>query len=833
LESVVVFLNYSIETQLKEQIVMPHGINYVTVVGAGTMGAAIAGHLANAGIPVTLLDIAPDELTPEEEQAGLTVDHPTVRNRIVQAGYQRMLKAKPANLFSADKANLITVGNLEDDFDSAISKSDWIVEVIVERPKPKQELMARIEATAPADAIISSNTSGIPIHIISQGRSDEFKRRFLGTHFFNPPRYLHLLEIIPTAETDPQIVERMRIFAGEALGKGVVVCKDTPNFIANRMISFIQSDIMEYAVENGYTVEEVDRLTGTLLGRPRTGTFRLNDLVGIDVMTMVGENLYDMVPDDEDREVLRGEYSTSIMQTMVANGLLGSKSGQGFFKTVLDEKGKKSFWGLDLQMAAEEGEIDYLAPQKPRWTSVGEVRELPLGDRLRELIVADDSAGELVWHTLSQTLAYASKRIPEIADSIVDIDNAMHWGFGWEMGPFETWDIFGVAETVNRMLGEGMSVAPWVQEMLDSGHESFYTYHGMMRMVYSPANKAYVPIQESPLVLRIPQLKRCHESIAENDSASLLEIGDGVLLLEFHSKMNALDAELLQIANAAVDALHGNATGLVIANEGQNFCVGANLLQVGIAAQSGQWEELEQMIRFSQDTMMAMRKAPKPVVAAPFQRVLGGGVEVIMAADRVVAQAESYIGLVEVGVGLIPGSGGCKEMVRRQISPHMHVTNVNATPYLRQVFEQVGFAKVSLSATEARQMGYLSDQDRIVMNADHLLAEAKQAVLDLAHGGYQSPVTTGNVFAAGRDVLASVYVEIYSMESAGFISAHDAVVARKLGYTLTGGDLSMPQWMDEQYFLDLEREAFLSLLGEEKTMDRIWFMLQNGKPLRN
>ena len=414
---------------------MPNGINYVTVIGAGTMGAAIAGHLANAGIPVTLLDIVPGELTPEEEAAGLTLESPQVRNRIVKAGFDRMVKAKPNNLFTKDTAKLISLGNLEDDFEEAVAKSDWIIEVIIERPGPKQALMERIEAHAPAEAVISSNTSGIPIHIIAEGRSDEFKKRFLGTHFFNPPRYLHLLEIIPTPDTDPAVVERMRNFAENALGKGVVICKDTPNFIANRMISFIQSDIMEFAIENGYTVEEVDKLTGPLLGRPKTGTFRLNDVIGIDVMALVSGNLYDLIPDDEDREILRGEYSSAVMQALIDNNLLGAKTGQGFYKTVKNEKGKKIFMGLDLQAAAEDGEIEYLEPQKPRWSSVGDARDLPLAERLKDLVNADDSAGELIWHTLSRTMAYASKRIPEIADGIVDIDNAMKWGFAWKMGP--------------------------------------------------------------------------------------------------------------------------------------------------------------------------------------------------------------------------------------------------------------------------------------------------------------------------------------------------------------------------------------------------------------
>lgn len=811
---------------------MSHGINRATVIGAGTMGAAIAGHLANAGVPVTLLDVAPGELTEEEAAAGLTLDSEAVRNRMVRAGYERMRKARPASLFSDECADRITLGNLEDDLERAAGQSDWIIEVIVERPEPKQQLMARLEACAAPDAIITTNTSGIPIHIISEGRSADFKRRFFGTHFFNPPRYLHLLEIIPTADTDPALVARMKDFAEKRLGKGVVICKDTPNFVANRMISFIQSDIMEFAVQEGYTVEEVDRLTGPLLGRPRTGTFRLNDIIGVDVLKLVSDNLYDLIPDDEDRDVLRAERSSNMLDTLIEKGLLGSKTGQGFYKTVLDDGGNKSFWGLDLQAAADEGTIDYVEPEKPRWSSVGEARDLPLPERLRTLVDADDRAGELIWHTLAQTMAYASKRVPEIADSLVDIDNAMKWGFAWEMGPFEMWDALGVQETVDRMESEGMSVAPWVHEMLRSDHRTFYAHAGERREVYNAAAESYVPIDEDELVLRVSDLRHAGAPLAENDSAALFELGDGVLLLEFHSKMNALDPDIWAMMGEAIDRLHGGATGLVIGNDGQNFCVGANLMLIGMAAQSGAWDEVEASLRQGQDTLMALRTAPRPVVVAPFQRVLGGGAETVMAADCVLAHAETYIGLVEMGVGIIPGWGGCKEMVRRRVSPHMSAENVNPSPYLQEIFEQIGFAKVSTSAAEARAMSFLGEGDRIIMNRDHLLAEARNQVLHMQHG-YVAPSVAGTVYAAGTDQLANMRIGIYMLQQGGYISEHDALIAEKLAHVLCGGELSAPTWMDEQYFLDLECEAVLSLLGEPKTQERIWHMLQNGKPLRN
>jgi 3-hydroxyacyl-CoA dehydrogenase len=616
------------------------------------------------------------------------------------------------------------------------------------------------------------------------------------------------------------------------LGKGVVICKDTPNFIANRMISFIQSDLMEYAIENGYSVEAVDALTGPLLGRPKTGTFRLNDIVGIDVMAMVGENLYGLIPEDEDREILRGEYGTAVMKALVANKMLGSKSGQGFYKTVVDEKGKKSFWGLDLQTAAEDGKLEYVEPKKQRWSSVGDARNLELPQRLAALVDADDEAGELIWHTLSRTMAYASKRVPEIADSIVDIDNAMKWGFAWEMGPFETWDSLGVKKVVSRLEGEGATVAPWVKEMLASGKTSFYTYAGNKKLAYSPLCKDYEEIDRGPLVMSIPDVRRTSSKVDGNEMASLWDIGDGVLLLEWHTRVNALDGPMFEMMQSAIDRMHGSAAGLVIANNGKNFAVGANIFAMMLAVQSNMWNELEMMIKMGQEIFMGLRTAPKPVVAAPHQMALGGGCEICLAADRIAADAETYMGLVEVGIGVIPGWGGCKEMVRRRISPHMNATNVNPTPYLRQVFETVGFAKVSTSGAEARELGFLTENDLVVLNTEHRIAEAKQQVLMLGEG-YRPPVVTGNVWAAGRDVVAAVNVEVHGMQQGGYISEYDGHVARKLGYILAGGDLSSGQWMDEQYFLDLEREAFLSLVGEKKTQARIQYMLENNKPLRN
>ncbi len=829
---------------------MSRTISHVTVIGAGTMGAAIAGHLANAGVSSHLLDVSPTELTPEEQAKGLSLEDRAVRNRIAQSGLERMTQARPASLFSPELAGLITLGNVDDDLEAAVAQSDWIVEAIVERPRPKQELMARLDAIAPADAVISTNTSGIPIHIISAGRSQAFQRRFLGTHFFNPPRYLRLLELIPGEQTDSAIVADMRAFAEKRLGKGVVIARDVPNFVGNRMFSYILSSLLEFAVANDYTVEEVDRLTGTLIGRPKTATFRLLDVVGIDVASLVGEHLYDMIPDDEDRDTLRGPLGTEVLMTLLQNGFLGAKSGQGFYKTVVDREGRKSFWGLDLQ-AASEGEVDYMQPARTNWPGVDAVRNAPLPDRLRGLVASrpagedgeetGDEAAGLVWHTLSRTLAYASKRVPEIADSPIDIDNAMKWGFGWEMGPFETWDALGVADTTQRMADEGLAVAPWVQEMLGKGHDSFYRSEessgpgvsAASMQVYNPQTGQYESADDGDRVVSIPALKRGRGVLAGNSAASLLDMGDGVLLLEFHTKMNALDLEINSIADAAIERLHGSATGLVIGNQGGNFSAGANLLLIGALAQSGDTDKLDAAIKALQQMILQLRQAPKPVVAAPYQLALGGGAEVTMCADRIVAHAELYIGQVEVGVGLIPAAGGCKELIRRLISPHMKTQNADPSSHLQRVFELVALAKVSTSAAEARQMGFLGPRDRVVMNSDHLLAEAKAEVLRMAEEGYGPPAVTGNIYAAGRDYLANLRVGIYSMREARYITEHEAIIADQLAYVLCGGELSQPAWMDEQYFLDLEREGFKTLCGYPKSHERIWHMLKNGKPLRN
>lgn len=807
---------------------MTYRIQRAAVIGAGTMGAAIAAHLANAGVPVYLLDIAPNKLTEKEEAAGLTLEHPKVRNRIVKEGFERMSKARPASFVSPDRSRLITIGNLEDNFDW-IGEADWVLEAIIEKLEPKQQLMARIEATRKPTSIVSTNTSGIPIASIAAGRSDEFRKHFMGTHFFNPPRYLKLLEVIPTADTDPASVEFISRFAEQRLGKGVVICKDTPNFIANRLASVSGAFMLDYILKHEYTVEEVDRITGPLIGRPKSASFRLYDLVGFDVAMFVRENLYDLIPDDESREYLRSPRVEALSKQMFERGWLGNKSGQGFYKTIR-QNGKKEYWPLNLET------MEYEAPTKPRFESMGKAKDVePLGKRVRMLLEADDRAAQLVRALTWNGLAYASRRVPEIADDIVALDRTIRWGFMNDAGPFELWDGIGVAETVAMMEADGVEVADWVKEMLAGGHATFYQYEGERATgYYDLATKAYKPIDTDAdrNVIILKDMKASGKVIKHNLGASVIDLGDGVAALEFHTKLNALDQDILEMAEFALSKVDQDFEGLVIGNNADNFCVGANIFAIAVAAQNQDWDQIEQGIRALQDLMMRTRYFHKPVVAAPTGMALGGGAEVVMGASRVVAASETYIGLVEVGVGLIPGGGGCKEMVRRVIGPPLQTKNANVLPYMQRLFETIGQAKVGTSAAESRTLGFLSDTDRIVMNRGHVLAEAKREVLAMAAAGYTAPIPP-KLYAAGRDALAALHVGLYMFQEGAYISEYDAHVGRKLARVLSGGEISQPTWVDEQHFLDLEREAFVSLCGEEKTLERIWHMLQKGKPLRN
>ena len=807
---------------------MKYKIHNAVVIGAGTMGAAIAAHLANAGVPVTLLDIVPNSLTPKEEKRGLTLDDPGVRNRIVREGLERAIKSRPASFFTTDFASLVSTGNLEDDFD-VIGQADWVIEVIIENLEIKRKLMERIDAVRAAHTIVSTNTSGIPVASIAEGRSEGFRQHFLGTHFFNPPRYLKLLEVIPAPDTLPEVLEFVDHFCEYRLGKGIVPAKDTPNFIANRLAFGSAAYALDFILENEYTVEEVDAITGPPIGNPKTGTFRLIDLVGIDIWEHVGKNLAPAIPHDEHAlRYLNSERVNNLIHTMVERGSLGNKTKEGFYKQV-GVDGKKAFWPLNLQT------LEYEEATKPRFESIGKVKdEEDLGERLKILLAAEDKAGRLVQALTFQSLAYASERIPEIADTPKPIDDAMRWGFGRQAGPFETWDMLGVAETAEAMKAAGFSPAPWVEKMLAGGHASFYQVEDDSKVgVYNPVKGDYDPIPRPPELIVLKELKAVGKVIKKNPGASLIDLGDGVVCVEFHTKMNAIDDDILNMISEALDrAEAGEFDGLVIGNDGDAFSAGANLFGVVMASQNEMWDQLEALVKYLQDINMRMRYFPKPVVVAPAGLVLGGGAEVMMHANRIVAGAESYIGQVEIGVGVIPAGGGTKELLRRILNPAMQTQNVEALPFLQRIFELIGLAKVATSAEEARKFGFLGPSDRVVMNRDHLIAEAKREVLNMVAAGYHPPLPE-KIYAAGRDGLAALKVSVYMMAEGGYITGHEHLIASKLGYVMMGGELSKPTWVDEQYILDLEREAFLSLCGEKKTQERMWHMLQKGRALRN
>jgi 3-hydroxyacyl-CoA dehydrogenase len=780
---------------------LTNDIRRVAVLGAGTMGAAIAAHAANAGLAVDLLDL--------DREA-------------VQGGFERMLAARPAALASPRLADRIRLGTFEQDFER-LADADWVVEAVVERLEPKQELLARVEKTVGPAAVVSSNTSGLPLHSVAEGRSDDFRRRFLGTHFFNPPRYLKLVELIGTADTDPEVLEGMRAFVERVLGKGAVVAKDTPNFIANRLGSFAGMHDVRYALEHGYSIEEVDALTGPLVGRPKTATFRLFDQVGLDVMVGVAGNLYELAPDDEQRDVLPAPEP---LKRMLEARRLGNKTGGGFYRRGRRD-GQTVFDVLDLDT------LEYRPAAPPDLPIVASARDHDdLGARLRFLLdkADEDRGARYLRDTLLPSLAYAARRVPEIADSLVEVDHAVEWGFGYELGPFRAWDAIGVADGVARMEALGIAVPAWVTEMLAAGHQAFYRDG----QVYSPLTRDYVPVPADPEVIDLDRLKEGGAEVAGNASASLVDLGDGVLCFELHAPASAIDAAVVELAARAHEELEsGRWAGLVIANQARNFCVGANLGEVGMAAYQGQHDQVVAAVQGLQDVLMGLRYAPRPVVVAPHGQTLGGGAEIVLHGDRVVAALETYIGLVEVGVGIVPAGGGCKELLRRVVAPAMRAApDAPALPFVQRVFETVGLAKVATSAVEAQELGFLEEHDVIVLNAEHQLAAAKREVLDLADA-YRPPAREASVYAAGLPVLAALELGVQTLQWAGQASDHDGVVARHLARVLCGGELSLGQWVTEQHILDLERDAFLALLREPKTMERIQGFLMTGKVIRN
>ncbi|RJP50223.1 MAG: 3-hydroxyacyl-CoA dehydrogenase/enoyl-CoA hydratase family protein [Anaerolineaceae bacterium] len=793
---------------------MNYHIHKAVVIGSGTMGAAIAAHLANIGVPVTLLDI-PAKDSPD-------------KNKIVKEGWDRCIKAKPANLMSADLKTFVTLGNLEDDF-GAIAEADWVCEAIIENLKIKQDLMARIDEVRKPNTIVTTNTSGIPVKAIAEGRSKEFKKHFLGTHFFNPPRYLKLLEIIPTADTSRDVTEFFVHFGEFNLGKGIVLCKDTPNFIGNRVAFGTGAFALDFILNNDYTVDEVDALTGPLMGRPKTATFRLIDLVGVDVWDHVGKNLAPLIPYDKlGQKYLAAEKPRKLMDTLLERKWLGNKTKVGFYKEVRNAEGKKEFHSLDLNT------FEHVPAGKPRFDSVKAAKDVEgLGDRLKIMLEADDKAAKLVKALTYQSLQYVSTIIPEVADTAKPIDDAVRWGFMHEAGPFETWDMLGVKETVKHMKAEGYTPAKWVDEMLKSGVETFYQYKGENKVgVYDVAKKKYAKLKQPEGFVLLKDLRGTKKEISKNAGASLYDIGDGVAMVEFHTKMNALDDDIFAITTEALDKLDTDFEGLVVGSEADNFSAGANLFMVVVAAQQGMWDQLDSAVKKLQNMNMRMRYSPKPIVIAPAGLALGGGCEITMHASRVVAAAETYIGLVELGAGVIPAGGGTKEYMRRIINPAMRIENAEPFPFIQKAFLQIGQAKVATSAEEARGMGILNPQDQMVTNRDHLLTEAKKEVVHLAASGYKPPAPE-LIYAPGRDMYGAMKVGAWSFKEGNYITEYDAHIATKLAYVMAGGELSRPTWVSEQYILDLEREAFLSLCGEEKTQARMWSLLQTGKPLRN
>ena len=771
---------------------MTYSIRRAVVIGSGTMGGGIAAHFANAGVPVYLLDIS---------------------QKIVTASLERLKKSKPPAFFTPETAELLTIGNL-DDHEAWIGEGDWIVEAIVEELPAKRALVASIDRLRKPESIVSSNTSGLPIARIAAGASDGFKAHFIGTHFFNPPRYMKLLEVIPTRETKPEITDFVRDFAERRLGKGVVLCKDTPNFIANRLASISGVTLLDFVLQHGYTVEETDAIAGPLIGRPKTAAFRLQDLVGLDVASSVATNLYGLIEDDESREVLRSPRIEALRKDQMERGRLGDKSGQGFYK-----KGGKSIETLDLETH------EYRQRREPEIPSIAEAHKIKsLPARLQFVLNQDDKAGALARHVIYNSLGYAARRIPEITDDIINVDRATRWGFSHEMGPFELWDALGVRVTAEAMHKSGIAVAPWVTEMLAAGNENFYRNGSY----YDPVRRSYVPIVADPQTIDLADGR----VVRENKGASLIDIGDGVLCLEFHTKMNTLDDDVRGMIVQSVEELeHGAWTGMVIGNDGADFCVGANL--AGGLGPNGS-EALDRGVKSMQDALMAVRFCAKPIVTAPFGRALGGGAEVAMAGARIVAAAETYMGLVEVGVGLVPGAGGCKELVRRVVSPAVkQAPNADPLPFVQNVLQTIATAKVSTSAAEARFLGFLHSADRIVMNRDRLIAEAKEEVLELAAHGYTAPVREKSCYAAGRDVLAALKAGIYVLQQGAYMSEYDAFLSSRLASILCGGDLSSGQWVDEQFLLDREREVFVALCRQPKTLERIQHMLSTGKPLRN
>lgn len=796
-------------------------IKKVAVLGSGIMGSQIGLHFANIGVQVLLLDIVPRELSSKESAKGLTLEHPAVRNRIVNDALQNALKMKPAPAYHAGVAKLVQTGNFEDDLPK-IADCDWVIEVVVEKLEIKQKVFEQVEKHRKPGTLITSNTSGIPMQLMSQGRSEDFQRHFCGTHFFNPPRYLRLLEIIPGPKTDPEVLDFLMHYGDLFLGKETVLCKDTPAFIANRIgIQAIMS-ALHTIEEMELTVGEVDRMTGPLIGRPKSATFRTTDVVGLDTMVNVANNLYHGLPNDESRDTFK---LPAIVKELYDRKWWGDKTKQGFFKKTKTPEGKKEILEVNLQT------FEYGPRTKAKFPSLEMVKEQEdLKARLRTLIKAQDKAGEFYRKTFYDTFRYCSVRIPEIADELYKIDDAVCAGFGWELGPFETWDAMGVKATAEAMQAAGQTPAQWVYDMLEAGAESFYRSENGQKQYWDINAKAYKTIPGTEGFILLDTL-RDSKKVWGNAGTTLFDLSDGILGLEFHTKMNTIGAEVIEGINTAISMAEKDYRGLVVGNESANFSAGANLAVLYMYAIEQEYDEVEMMVRQFQNTMTRARFSSIPVVAATAGLALGGGCELTLHADAVQAHAETYIGLVEFGAGVIPAGGGTKELVLR-CSDALHKGDPELN-MLEQFFMNIATAKVATSAAEARDMHILRPSDRITLNRSRLLADAKQRAIELAEAGYTQPTERKDIKVQGRTGMAFVEAGISQMLYGSYISEHDAKIARKLNYAMNGGDLTQPTLVSEQYLLDLEREAFVSLCAEPKSLERMHSILFKGKPLRN
>lgn len=808
---------------------MNRSIKKVAVLGSGVMGSRIACHFANIGVEVLLLDRSPDELLAAEQAKGLSLTDTSVRNRLVNQSLEAALKSNPSPIYSKRFAKAIRTGNFEDNLKD-IAAVDWVIEVVVERLDIKQQILEQVDKYRTPGTLVTSNTSGIPIHMMADGRSDDFKAHFCGTHFFNPPRYLRLLEIIPTAHTDPKVVDFLMHYGDKFLGKTTVLCKDTPAFIGNRIGVYSMLSLAHLVEKMKLSVEEVDKYTGPAMGHPKSATFRTADVVGLDTLVNVAKGLHANLPDDESSEVFA---LPDYIQQMVERKWFGEKSGQGFYKKVKGADGKSEILVLDLET------FDYRKQLKVQSATLEATKPVDdLRKRMKVYAAGTDKAGQLFRAMHYPLFEYVSHRVPEITDDFFRIDDAMRAGFGWELGPFEVWDALGVQDTIEKMRkadklvpGQRGEVAHWIVEMLEAGHESFYKVVNGVRHYYSVEHKSYQPLPGAENFLILDHRREQH-TVWKNSGVSLIDLGEGILGCEFHTKMNTIGGDVIQGINKAIDLAEKEYRGLVISNDGANFSAGANIGLIFMMAVEQEWDELNLAVRMFQNTAMRLRYSSIPVVVAPFNLTLGGGCEFSMHADFVQLHAETYMGLVEFGVGVIPGGGGSKEFALRA-SDEFQPGQIDQVT-LRQRFLTIGQAKVSTSAEEAFELGYLAaGKYAVSMNRSRLLADAKAKAIELAEAGYTQPIPRNDIRVLGNQGLGIVYVGANSMRTGNYISEHDQKISEKLGWVMCGGDLSVPTEVSEQYLLDLEREAFLSLCGERKTLERLQHMLTTGKPLRN